>query len=88
MKVNKLKTYFTLHVGYMRIYYVAIRESFLREIWSVAFFGAAEASNLRKLPNSRNFSPLKVSRYMVTTYCHTQSMLFPLQKELLGHLEP
>ena len=29
--------------------FVAIRESFLREIWDVAFFGTAQASNLQKL---------------------------------------
>ena len=39
--------------------FVAIRESFLREIWDVAFFGTAQASNLQK------FSPSKVSRYTV-----------------------
>ena len=51
--------------------FVAIRESFLRKIWSVVSFGTAKVSNPRKFSprkfptNSRKFSHLKVSRYTV-----------------------
>ena len=44
--------------------FVAICESFLREIWGVAFIGAAQANNPRK------FSPSKVSHYTYGT-CRT-----------------
>ena len=55
--------------------FVAIRESFLCEIWGLAFFGAAKASNPRKFSpqnriftNSQKFSPSKVSRCTVFGY--------------------
>ena len=42
--------------------FVAIRESFLCEIWDVAFFGVAQASNLWKLsPWKSYFSPIRES---------------------------
>ena len=55
--------------------FVAIHESFLCDIWDVAFFGAAKASNPRNIfstkivffTNSRKFSPSKVSCYIRTT---------------------
>ena len=40
---------------------MAIRESFLREIWGVASFGAAKASNLQKFSAKIVFSPIHKS---------------------------
>ena len=55
--------------------FVSIHKSFLREIWGVAFFGVAKASNPRKFSprklyftNLRKFSPSKVSHYTVFSH--------------------
>ena len=57
--------------------FVAIRESFLCEIWErgVLWHGTSEQSakvfsvKIIFFTNSRNFSPSKVSRYMVSLWC-------------------
>ena len=50
--------------------FVAVRESFLREIWGVASFGTAQASNPESFlrENFTSSSPSKVSRYTVLTH--------------------
>ena len=65
--------------------FVAIRESFFREIWGVAFFGTAKTSNPQKFfCENRIFHQfaivfsLKVSRYTVDNY--TSMKFLPTSK--------
>ena len=74
--------------------FVAIRESFLREIWGVASFGAAKAIRKsflcknRIFTNLQKFSPSKVSRYTVCSHCHVPKLLPSAKKEYHKYTQP
>ena len=63
--------------------FMAIRESFLREIWGMASFGTAKANNPQKfspqISNSQKFSPSKVSRYTVGCLLTSNANTFSLR---------
>ena len=63
---------------------MTIRESFLCEIWGVAFFGAAQVSNLRKLFSvkivffTNQSDELILYPHCLFDYCVNETVVFPL----------